>query len=223
MKFLKKLRGFGLSWLMVLVLLMTGLGGCSQADGSIDGELIGQVVSAAADIALEEMLAEETVLEQSAGNETAEVDTAEADTQAGISAAQQANAEEAEAQEAAGEIEEDGWYTSKEEVALYIHLYGRLPDNFIDKYDAQDLGWDSSKGNLDDVAPGMSIGGSKFGNREGLLPKKKGRTYYECDIDYEGGYRGVQRIVYSNDGLIYYTGDHYESFELLYTEEGPAE
>ena len=85
------------------------------------------------------------------------------------------------------------------------------------------MGWDSKKGNLDEVAPGKSIGGNKFGNREGLLPEKKGRTYYECDIDYNGGYRGGKRIVYSSDGLIYYTEDHYNSFELLYTSEGKAE
>jgi guanyl-specific ribonuclease Sa len=66
------------------------------------------------------------------------------------------------------------------------------------------------------VAPGMSIGGDTFGNREGILPKEKGRKYYECDVNYEGGYRGGERIVYSNDGLIFYTEDHYKSFEQLY-------
>ena len=65
----------------------------------------------------------------------------------------------------------------------------------------------------------MSIGGDRFGNREGLLADKEGRQYYECDINYEGGFRGPERLVYSNDGLIYYTGDHYDSFELLYGEE----
>ena len=74
------------------------------------------------------------------------------------------------------------------------------------------------EGNLWDVADGMSIGGDKFGNREGLLPKESGRQYYECDIDYEGGYRNGKRIVYSNDGLIYYTEDHYESFEEIVGE-----
>jgi len=69
---------------------------------------------------------------------------------------------------------------------------------------------------LDEVAPGMSIGGDTFGNREGLLPKADGRKYYECDVNYEGGYRNGERIVYSNDGLIFYTDDHYESFEQLY-------
>ena len=66
----------------------------------------------------------------------------------------------------------------------------------------------------------MCIGGDRFGNYEGLLPEKDGRTYYECDIDTLGAEtRGVKRIVYSSDGFIYYTEDHYESFELLYGEE----
>ena len=87
--------------------------------------------------------------------------------------------------------------------------------------DASDkaLGWVSSEGNLGVVAPGKSIGGDYFGNYEGNLPEKEGREYHECDIDSDGGYRGAKRIVYSNDGLIYYTEDHYETFELLYGEE----
>lgn len=120
-------------------------------------------------------------------------------------------------------ISEDGWYSDKYRVALYLHQYGRLPDNYISKSKAQELGWNSKEGNLWDVAPGMSIGGGKFGNREGLLPEEEGRIYYECDIDYDGGYRGAKRIVYSNDGLIYYTEDHYENFELLYPEDGIEE
>lgn len=116
-------------------------------------------------------------------------------------------------------VEEAGTYTSKAEVAAYIHTYGRLPDNFITKKEAKALGWDSKKGNLGEAAPGKSIGGDHFGNYEGLLPEKPGRNYYECDIDGDGGYRGAKRIIYSDDGLIYYTEDHYESFELLYEEE----
>lgn len=116
-------------------------------------------------------------------------------------------------------IDEDGTYTSKEEVAAYIYEYGHLPDNFITKKEAKALGWVSKEGNLAEVAPGMSIGGDYFGNYEGLLPEEDGRDYYECDIDSDGGYRGAKRIVFSNDGLIYYTEDHYESFELLYGEE----
>ena len=61
---------------------------------------------------------------------------------------------------------------------------------------------------------------SRFGNYEGLLPEADGRTYAECDIDTLGAdSRGAKRIVFSNDGLIYYTEDHYETFELLYGEE----
>lgn len=116
-------------------------------------------------------------------------------------------------------LAEDGAYSSKEEVAAYIYEFGHLPSNFITKKEAQELGWDNKEGNLWEVAPGKSIGGDKFGNREGLLPEKTGRQYYECDIDFEGGFRNGKRIVYSDDGLIYYTEDHYESFELLYGEE----
>ena len=119
----------------------------------------------------------------------------------------------------AAEITEDGEYSSKDEVAEYLQLYGHLPPNYITKSEAQDLGWVASKGNLWKVAPGMSIGGDRFGNREGLLPTAKGRKYYECDIDFDGKYRNGKRIVFSNDGLIYYTEDHYESFELLDGEE----
>lgn len=126
------------------------------------------------------------------------------------------NSENLEAEEP--ELSEDGVYTSKEDVALYIHLYGRLPSNFITKKDAQALGWPG--GSLEPYAPGMCIGGSRFGNYEGLLPEAEGRTYTECDIDTLGAdRRGAKRIVFSNDGLIYYTEDHYESFELLYGEE----
>ena len=105
--------------------------------------------------------------------------------------------------------------SSKEEVAAYIHEHGELPDFYITKKEAAELGWVASKGNLWEVAPGKSIGGDSFGNREGLLPNKKGRKWFECDIDYQGGRRGQKRIVYSNDGLIYYTSDHYKSFEEI--------
>lgn len=115
-------------------------------------------------------------------------------------------------------LPEDGVYTTKDDVALYIHLYGHLPDNFITKDEARDLGW--SGGSLEPYAPGKSIGGSHFGNYEGLLPEADGRSYTECDINTMGAdSRGAERIVFSNDGLIYYTNDHYESFTLLYGEE----
>ena len=112
-------------------------------------------------------------------------------------------------------LDEHGSYDSKEDVALYIHLYGRLPDNYITKKEAEALGW--SGGSVEKYAPGKCIGGSRFGNYEGLLPDAAGRSW--TDIDTLGQKsRGAKRIVFSNDGLIYYTPDHYESFELLYGE-----
>lgn len=113
-------------------------------------------------------------------------------------------------------VEKDGSYTSPEDVAEYIHTFGTLPKNFITKDEAKALGWDNKKGNLWDIAEGKSIGGDYFGNYEGLLPKAKGRKYTECDVNYEGGYRGSERIIFSNDGLIYYTNDHYQTFTQLY-------
>ena len=113
------------------------------------------------------------------------------------------------------DVEEDGWYDSMEEVAIFLTFFEELPDNYLNKKEAQALGWENKKGNLWKVAKGCSIGGDRFGNYEGLLPDKKGRKWTECDIDFEGGYRGGERIVFSNDGLIYYTGDHYESFEKI--------
>ena len=115
-------------------------------------------------------------------------------------------------------LDPDGSYTTKEDVMNYLIQYGELPGNFITKKEAQALGWEG--GSLEPYAPGKCICGDYYGNYEGLLPKAKGRKYTECDINTLGKKkRGAERIIFSNDGLIYYTGDHYESFELLYGEE----
>ena len=107
-----------------------------------------------------------------------------------------------------GKIDKNGVYDSKDEVALYIHTYGCLPSNYITKSQAKAQNYPSNK----------CCGGDRFYNKEGLLPEKSGRVYYECDIDTlgRGSNRGTKRIVYSNDGLIYYTSNHYASFTLLY-------
>ena len=118
-------------------------------------------------------------------------------------------------------VSEEGRYSSPEEVALYLHLYGHLPANYLTKAQATELGWDNREGNLWEVADGASIGGDRFGNREGLLPEAPERKWYECDVNYQGGYRGSERLCYSNDGLIYYSKDHYESFTLLYGGDKP--
>lgn len=110
-------------------------------------------------------------------------------------------------------VDEDGTYTTKEEVAEYLHIYGHLPSNFITKKEAKALGWEG--GSLEPFAPGKCIGGDYFGNYEGLLPEDK--DYHECDINTLGAEkRGAERIIYADDGSIYYTDDHYESFTQLY-------
>jgi len=141
-----------------------------------------------------------------------------AETGLPASQAPETQALETQAPESGPAVTEDGWYSSKEEVALYIHLYGHLPDNYVTKRQAEDKGWNG--GSVERyTGEGTAIGGSRFGNYEGLLPEAEGRSYRECDIDTVGASsRGAKRIVYSNDGLIYYTGNHYESFELLYGE-----
>jgi len=109
-------------------------------------------------------------------------------------------------------------YSDRDSVAAYLNEFGELPPNYLTKDAAKDLGWISSEGNLWEVTDRMSIGGDRFMNREGLLPEADGRVWYECDIDYSGGTRNAKRICYSDDGLIYYTDDHYESFTCLYGE-----
>ena len=117
----------------------------------------------------------------------------------------------------AAALDEHGTYDGRDEVALFIRTYGRLPDNYITKQQAESAGW--SGGSVEEYCPGKCIGGGRFGNYEGLLPDKSGRTWTECDINTLGASsRGAERIVFSNDGLIYYTPDHYDSFELLYGE-----
>lgn len=123
----------------------------------------------------------------------------------------QDQAEESILQEAEGQIEEDQAYYEVEDVAAYLNEYEMLPPNYITKSEARDMDW-----SVEDNE-GYIIGGDYFGNREGLLPEAPGRQYYEADI--EAGYtnhRGPERLVYSDDGLIYYTDDHYQSFERLY-------
>lgn len=108
----------------------------------------------------------------------------------------------------------EGYYYDVEGVVRYLDAYGCLPGNFITKDEARALGW--SGGSVERFREGAAIGGDRFGNREGLLPNAQGRTWYECDVNYAGGYRGSERVLWSNDGLIYYTDDHYSSFTRLY-------
>ena len=119
-------------------------------------------------------------------------------------------------QEANAPPEKAGPLTEPQDIADYLFAHGKLPDNFLTKQEARALGW--TGGDLSKVAPGMSIGGDRFGNYEGRLPQVRGRKYYEADCYYTGGPRNAYRIIYSNDGHVWYTEDHYETF----TEMSPS-
>lgn len=110
------------------------------------------------------------------------------------------------------------YYYDVVNVVLYLDVYNELPPNYITKSEAQALGWEG--GSVEKYKEGAAIGGDYFGNREGLLPAADGRKYTECDIDTHGyGSRGSRRLVFSNDGLYFYTSNHYESFsEVTVTE-----
>lgn len=102
--------------------------------------------------------------------------------------------------------------TNDEIVVKYLKEHGELPDYYITKSEAKSLGWVPSKGNLCEVAPGKAIGGDIWTNRQKSLPTKSGRKYFEADLNYNCGNRNADRVVFSNDGLVFVTFDHYRSF-----------
>lgn len=110
----------------------------------------------------------------------------------------------------------EGPIIDPQSIADYIFTHGELPDNFITKKEAQALGWDNSRNYVGDVAPGKSIGGDRFGNYEGLLPVGQGITYREADCYYTGKKRNAYRIIYSSNGRVWYTEDHYQTFTELF-------
>ena len=103
--------------------------------------------------------------------------------------------------------------TNDELVVKYLKEHGELPDYYITKSEAKSLGWVPSKGNLCEIAPGKAIGGDMWTNRQKSLPTKSGRKYFEADLNYNCGNRNADRVVFSNDGLVFVTFDHYRSFE----------
>lgn len=103
--------------------------------------------------------------------------------------------------------------TDEKRVVAYVKKHGKLPEYYMTKNEARQQGWEAVKGNLCEVLPGKAIGGDHFGNREALLPKKSGRKYFEADINYDCGRRGADRLIYSNDGLVFTSKDHYKSFQ----------
>ncbi len=240
-----KMKRKKLVWVLVTVLCMLfTLTGCAELDSAM--EYLEYIEYAEETEAVEESKPEESLpkelLATIPSEESEESDVFVAETNEAFSEeipiySEEATVESVEAAEESVEDEaftkesqeeeladdrelpdRDESYTTAEDVALYLQVYGELPQNFMTKKEARELGWEG--GSLEKFAPGMCIGGDRFGNYEGNLPKKKGRTYQECDIDTLGKKsRGAKRIVFSNDGLIYYTEDHYETFTLLYGEE----
>ena len=103
-----------------------------------------------------------------------------------------------------------------QELADYIFEHGELPENFVTKRQARDMGWQKNYRYPGDISPGLTIGGDYFGNYQQKLPDVKGRKYYEADCFYHGGKRNDYRIIYSNDGHVWYTGDHYVTFIELF-------
>ena len=199
---------------LVTLLLLFGIVGCKNNQKSQD---VSSSTTSSAVLSSTESSSSSSSTESSSSLSSTESSSSSSSTTSSSSSSSTESSSSSSSTESTV-IDENGSYTSKDDVALYIHVYGRLPSNFISKNEAEKLGW--SGGSLEPYAPGKCIGGSRFGNYEGLLPKKSGRTYMECDIDTLGKKsRGAKRIVFSNDGLIYYTDDHYASFELLYGEE----
>lgn len=201
------------SGVILSLLLLLSLTACGQVQGTDSASIGVRYGSGMMDLSV--LSPEDGSLEENRNQAPSNADQSMDPAESNQAEGNQSNGKSDEGNQA---VDEDGWYTSKEEVALYIHLYERLPDNYVTKDEAEDAGW--SGGNVERyTGEGTAIGGSYFGNREGLLPKAQGRSYTECDIDTVGeNSRGTKRIVFSNDGLVYYTDDHYESFELLYGE-----
>ena len=198
--------------IMLLFMVLTTVGSGIFAARGITG---GEEEASYDNSGISEISAEDLslLLQDSAGTAiTLDADALASDTAGEASSVATDSAASGKTEEGIG-VSESGVYTSKDDVALYIHTYGKLPSNFITKSEAKKLGW--SGGGLDEFAEGKCIGGDKFGNNEGKLPE--GKNYKECDIDTLGAdSRGAKRIVYADDGSVYYTDDHYENFEQVY-------
>lgn len=215
-----------LSILLAIICITLAACGKTDKEPAEHIELVEPVMleTTEAETVSEEESTQESLMPTEAVTEEETVSLEESESEA-VSETEAVSEGEEAASESAGDtaqtgvsVRVDGTYTSAADVAAYLNEFGRLPGNFITKKQAEKLGWEG--GSLEPYAPGKCIGGDYFGNYEGLLPEKEGREYRECDIDTLGKRkRGAKRIIYSNDGLIYYTSDHYATFTLLYGEE----
>ena len=226
-------------WLVLLMLAMTACGKPQNTaqetaqESKANVQIVEPLVIPESTVS-ESPKADETALEDQ-GQSNEREDEAKVQDDSEINEASETQTEEAEGQEdgqapqasEAGDSQEavnvnlpvqGNYYYDVVNVVLYLEVYDELPPNYITKSEAQALGWEG--GSVEKFKEGAAIGGDYFGNREGLLPAADGRSYTECDIDTRGySSRGSRRLVFSNDGLYFYTSDHYESFsEVTVTE-----
>ena len=96
------------------------------------------------------------------------------------------------------------------ETVQSIRTANRLPPRYVTKDEARAHGWRG--GGLCTVWPGHTIGGDVMRNFGGAIPDAPGRIYREADLDSDCRSRGPRRLVFSNDGRIYVTLDHYTTF-----------
>lgn len=199
---------------LLLVIFTLFLTGCGSIDSGDVLDIVGEVATDIIEDALTDTQEYET--EQSPDSNSVEETVDETvDETADKIDADISDTEDTSVNEPV--VYEDEYYYDVENVVLYLHTYGKLPDNFITKNEARDLGWEG--GSVERYLEGAAIGGDYFGNREELLPIADGRKYTECDIDTNGkSSRGAKRLVFSNDGLYFYTDDHYESFTEIIVE-----
>ena len=122
-------------------------------------------------------------------------------------------------------VEESGLYTTKDSVAAYLCKFYKLPSNYVGKNEGKSL-YESKTGNTFEkwnfnpwITLGVMIGGDVFynyannpDNYHSTLPEG---DYREADVDYSAKNRGTKRLVYQSDCIIYYTADHYETFNKL--------
>lgn len=239
---MKRKRILGL-WLILLMLIMTACGSNKNAASGAAQGFEENIQVSETEVQESELIAQENDSE----TQKSEVEETESETQEEPIAQKESEVQkdaskaqgesdvqevESETHEQTQEIEDSqqdaisgnlptygNYHYDVVNVVLYLDVYGELPPNYITKSEAKALGWEG--GSVEKYKDGAAIGGDTFGNREGLLPAADGRSYTECDIDTHGkDSRGAKRLIFSNDGLYFYTSDHYESFsEVTVTED----
>ena len=205
--------------LLAMMLALAVAAGCGKTDGA---GLISEA-AAGSEISVDESAA--TTADAAGADKTDAQEEAKADAAEEVKADAAYEAKTDAADEigfdTSDDVREGEFYYDLDHVILYLETYGELPDNYVTKKAARALGWEG--GSVQKYIEGAAIGGDRFSNYEGTLPDKKGRKYFECDIDTDGkGSRGPKRLVYSDDGLYFYTEDHYDTF-TEYTVNGEDE